>query len=154
MACRTRHLRVEDLQPLLALLPVNDVPEFINLVEAALAQARWVYRRYKGGCSERRRREAAQLLVDLASLRPADEASAALAALSTAIFLAFNGEPLPPPGLLADLAGRACRELDPERVFKELSQGIVLNTRPRNSIEALKALASTSHLNQALKAKC
>ena len=154
MTCRTRHLRVEDLQPLLAIITARREPDSIKLVEAALIQARWVYKRYRGDCSERKRREAAQLILDLASLRPAGKASAALAALAAALFLALNGEPIPPPDLLAGVSVRACSELDPETVFEKLSQGIFLNRKPRNVIEALEALASAGYLHQVLAAKC
>ncbi|MCE4610795.1 MAG: hypothetical protein F7B17_02350 [Desulfurococcales archaeon] len=154
MACRTRHLRLEDLHPLLLALSKGWKPESIELVEAALAQARWVYRRYRGDCSERRRREAAQLLVDLASLKPLGGASAALAALAASIFLVLNREPLPPPHVLVDLATTACDELDPEKTFEKLSRASSLRINPRNLLEALKALESNGYLQRLLAARC
>ena len=144
--CRSRHLKPEILALMAEAVtgrPLKD--DILSVLEAVLAQALWVYRRYQGGCSERRVREAAQILYDVASLKPLKgRASALLAGLSAVALLALNGEPLPPPERLAVAVEASCKgEIEPYQVAELLA--------PQPGSLRLKAKSLEDALRVALK---
>ncbi len=145
--CRTRHLKPQELAAIAAALAGPQGPDY-PLLESIARHAVWVYKRYRAGCSERRRREAAQLLVDIASLKPAGRASAALAVLTAVSLLALNREPLPSPSAVAELALRACRgeEVEPEEAAEVLAGSAGVIARPRSLEEAVMIAAEMGFL--------
>jgi len=69
--CRTRHLRAADLAVIAAAVAGPERARASQgVMEAIASQALWVYRNHHGGCSERKLREEAQLLYDIATLEP------------------------------------------------------------------------------------
>jgi hypothetical protein len=154
--CRSRHLGPDELAALAYALTLRPPgKEALAALRAAAGQALWVYRRYRGGCRERRLREAAQLLVDIAQLRPVGHASGALAALAAAVALLLNGEPLPPPGELAGLAERACaEEVGPEEAAELLGRGEAKLGRAGKIGDAVAALRAAGYLAAILAARC
>ena len=140
--CRTRHLDAASLITIAsALAGYGRAIESSDLLAAIASQALWVYKNYKSGCRERRLREASQLFYDILTLEPLKEVSTALAFLSVLSYQALNKEPLASPEALLE-AVSLIREkaLSPEELASMLKGTSLLGKRPKNVVEALRAV--------------